>query len=196
MVAPSRKPATLDDLIARGDRDRLEIVGGELVEKAAPSWDHSHAESRLSALLDPFNRKPGPKGPGGWWLGVEIHVEYTSGELYCHDAAGWRRDRVAAMPKEWPVRLRPDWVCEIVSPGHGRHDQVVKPRVLHAAAVPHYWLLYPEERMLLVHRWSGDGSVVVQRASAGETIRAEPFDAIEIRINELVGLDDDDDASA
>lgn len=191
MVAPSRKPATLDDLIARGDTDRLEIVSGEIVEKAAPSWAHAHAEAKVLGSVDPFNRKPGPKGPGGWWISSEIHVEYASGELYCHDVAGWRRDRVAVMPKEWPVRLRPDWVCEIVSPTHGRHDQIVKPRVLHAAEVSHYWLLYPEDQSLLVHRWSRDGYVVVQRATAGEVVRAEPFDAIEISMNDLFGIDDE-----
>jgi hypothetical protein len=31
------------------------------------------------------------------------------------------------------------------------------------------------------------------RAAAGETIRAEPFEAIEIRVSELLGDDDDDD---
>lgn len=191
MVAPSRKPATLDDLIARGDTDRLEILSGELVEKAAPSVGHSRTELKLASAISPFDRRPGgPGGPGGWWLGTEIHVEYSSQDLYCHDAAGWRRDRVPSMPKTWPVRVRPDWVCEIVSPSHGRRDLVVKPRVLHAAEVPHYWLLNPEEQLLLVHRWSADGYVVVQRAVAGEKIHAEPFGAIEIDLDELFGVEE------
>jgi Uma2 family endonuclease len=192
MVASSRRPATFEDLLARGDADRLEIIGGEIVEKAAPSPEHSFAEIKLGVAVDPFNRRPGSRGPGGWWIFTEIHVGYPGGEIYCHDAAGWRRDRVSERPTGWPVRIRPDWVCEIVSPKHERNDLVVKPRVLHGAEVPHYWILDPDERILLVHRWSPDGYVVVQRAAAGETVRAEPFDAIELRVSTLFGDDEDD----
>lgn len=192
MVAPLRRPATFEDLLACDDPDRLEIIGGEIVPKAMPSPQHSHAEIKLGVAVDPFNRKPGSRGPGGWWIFTEIHAAYPRGEIYCHDAAGWRRDRVAARPTEWPVRLRPDWVCEIVSPKHERHDLVDKPRVLHAAEVPHYWILDPEERILLVHRWSHDGYTVVQRAAAGEAVRAEPFDAIELRVGVLFGDEEDE----
>jgi Uma2 family endonuclease len=192
MVAPLRRPATFEDLLARGDTDRLEIVEGEIVEKAAPSPGHSLSETKLAVAVDPFNRRPSSRGPGGWWIFTEIHVGYPGGEIYGHDTAGWRRDRLAMRPEEWPVRTRPDWVCEIASPKHERNDLVVKPRVLHGAEVPHYWILDPEERILLVHRWSSDGYTVVQRAAAGETVRAEPFDAIELRVGVLFGDDEDD----
>lgn len=191
MATPSRKPATFDDLRAQPNPDRLEILGGEVVEKAMPSPAHALTEQKLGAAIDPFSRKPGSRGPGGWWLFVEIHVEYHNGEIYCHDAAGWRRDRAPERPSEWPVRVRPDWVGEIVSPKHEKQDLVTKPRTLHAAEVPHYWVLDPEEQILLVHRWSLDGYVVVQRAAAGETLRAEPFDAIEIDVAELFGAEVD-----
>jgi Uma2 family endonuclease len=190
-VKPARTPATWDDIAAAREPDRLELICGHIVEKASPSPDHSFAEIKLGAAVDPFNRKAGPRGPGGWWIFTEIHTAYTSGDVYCHDAAGWRRDRVATRPTEWPIRLRPDWVCEITSPKHEAHDLVDKPRVLHTAEVPHYWILDPSERVLLVHRWSRDGYVVVQRASSGETVRAEPFDAIELRVAELFGDEED-----
>lgn len=192
MVASSRKPAaTVADLVARGDYDRLEIVGGEIVEKAMPSFLHSLGERALGAVLDPFSgRVGGPRGPGGWWIVSEVHVEYATGELYCHDLAGWRRDHVPTRIETFPVRMAPDWVCEIVSPTHEKTDFVTKPRVLHRAKVPHYWILHPEERVLLVQRWSPDGYVTVQQASAGETVRAEPFEAIEIVVGELFGDDE------
>ena len=61
--------------------------------------------------------------------------------------------------------------------------------------MPHYWILDPDEKILLVHRWSPDGYTVVQRAAAGETVRAEPFEAIELRVAALFGDDghDEDD---
>src|SRR4051794_18453257 len=188
-MASSEKPepATLEDLRAIADHDRLEIVGGSIVEKAAPSAEHSLAEGRLGGILHGFNRRSGTRGPGGWWILPEIHVEYGSGEIYCHDAAGWRRDRMPDRPTGWPLRARPDWVCEIVSPRHEKQDLVVKPRVLHTAEVPHYWALHPEEKMLLVHRWTAAGYTVVLTATTGDRVRAEPFDAIELDVSELFG---------
>jgi Uma2 family endonuclease len=191
MVLPARTPATFAELARREDPRRLELVDGELVERALPSPGHSRAETKLGVAVDPFNRKGGPRGPGGWWIFTEIHVGYPRGEVFCHDTAGWRRDRVPTQPHDWPVRIRPDWVCEIISPRHERSDLVVKPRVLHAAEVPHYWILDPEERILLVHRWSSDGYTVVQRAAAGEAVRAEPFEAIELAVAALFGDDDE-----
>lgn len=193
MAAPSKpKPATVDDVRAIDDNDRLEIIAGEIVEKAAPSPNHGFAEIQLGGVLHPFNRRAGRGGPGGWWLMLEIHVEYQGGELYCHDVAGWRRDRVPSRPTEWPVRIRPDWVCEIVSPNHERQDLVVKPRVLHVAEVPHYWVLHPEQKMLIVNRWTAAGYTAVLQATSGEAVRAEPFDAIELRVGELFGDEEDE----
>jgi Uma2 family endonuclease len=188
MAAPSRpKPATAEDLQAIPDHDRLEIVAGEIVEKALPSPEHSFSENRLGGVLHGFNRRPGRRGPGGLWILTEIHVEYERGQVYCHDTAGWRRDRTPERPTGWPVRVRPDWVCEIVSPKHERQDLVVKPRVLHAAVVPHYWALHPEEKMLLVYRWAPEGYVVVLTATSGDRVRAEPFEAMELDVSELFG---------
>lgn len=180
-------PARFADLLERADRDRLEIIGGEIVQKAVPSLAHAAAELEVAAAIAPFNRRSGGDHPGGWWLGTELHVEYLAGEVYCHDLAGFRRERVPERPSEWPVRVRPDWVAEIVSPKHERTDLIDKPRVLHAAEVPHYWVIDPEERILLVHRWSRDGYVVVQRATAGEVVRPEPFEALELRVGLLFG---------
>lgn len=193
MAAPAKPtPATVDDLRASPDNDRLELIAGSLVEKAAPSAEHGFAETRLGGILHGFNRRPGSRGPGGWWILTEIHVGYAGEEVYCHDLAGWRRERSPERPSGWPLRLRPDWVCEIVSPNHERPDLVVKPRALHAAQVPHYWALHPEEKILLVHRWATDGYTVVLRATSGDRVRAEPFDSIEIDVSELFGDETDE----
>jgi Uma2 family endonuclease len=190
-VASPARLLGLEDLAARADRDHLELVCGSIVERAAPSWEHSTGSTRIVELLaPPFNRRPGGRVPGGWWIRMEIHTAYSAHEVFCHDAAGWRRERVHEQPSGWPVRIRPDWVCEVVSPSHEKRDIADKYTVLHAAGVPHYWLLYPEERMLLVHRWTPDGYVRVLTAGRGDTVRPEPFDAIEIRVGELFGDDD------
>jgi hypothetical protein len=60
------------------------------------------------------------------------------------------------------------------------------------AEVPHLWLVNPEEKMLFVQRWSLAGYTTVLAASSGQTVRAEPFEEIEIQVGVLFGEHDDD----
>ena len=66
-----------------------------------------------------------------------------------------------------------------------------KPNVLRVAEVPHLWLVNPEEKILLVQRWSAAGYTTILAASSGQVVRAEPFEAIELRVDVLFGDDDD-----
>jgi Uma2 family endonuclease len=191
MATPATAHATFEDLRALEHADRMEIIDGAIVEKAAPSMEHSTSQFELSAALAPFSRRTGGDAPGGWWIATEVHVAYGRTQLYCHDVVGWRRDRVPERPTGWPVRIRPDWVCEIVSPSHEKRDLVDKLQILHRAEVPHYWIIKPEEAVLVVHRWSKAGYTIVLTASTGETVRAEPFDAIELHVGRLFGAEDD-----
>ena len=108
-------------------------------------------------------------------------------ELIDGDLAGWRRDRVPAMPRERPVTVRPDWLCEIVSESNRATDTIKKLRRYQQAGVPHYWILDQSARALTVYRNHADGYVIVLAAEAGERVRAEPFDAIELEVAALFG---------
>ncbi len=192
-MAPVARPATPADLLARSDRDRFELVGGELVPKVAPTAEHGRGQgATIASLRRRFDRKPGGRWPGGWWFATETHVHYSSA-VFCHDLVGWRRERVPEFPTGFAVRVRPDWVCEILSPRNEKRDFVDKPRTLHAAEVPHYWILDAHEKLLIVHRWSPAGYTMVLSAGADETVRAEPFEAVELRVAVLFGDDDDDE---
>ena len=177
-----------EDLLDRDDIDRLEIIEGEIRERAPGTMDHAGAQHGVCGGLRLFNGKPGQHGPGGWRLGIAVHVSYSQVNVFCHDLAGWRRGRTER-PTGFPTTLSPDWACEILAPGYEKRDLVDKARVLHAAEVPYYWTVSPEERELLVRRWAPSGYQIVLRSAAGETVRAEPFDAIEIAVRDLLGDD-------
>lgn len=186
--------ATFADLAALPDDVCAEIIHGVIVEKASPSWEHAGAQAAFSALLvRRFQRPPGGRWPGGWWFGTEPDVEYETHEVYRHDVAGWRRDRVPERPTGRPVRTRPDWVCELLSPSNARRDLVDKLQVLHANRVPHYWIVDPLEQTLIVHRWEPRGYLVVLKAAAGAVVRAEPFEAVDLSVAALLGIEPDED---
>ncbi|CAN5815950.1 hypothetical protein BH11MYX2_BH11MYX2_03260 [soil metagenome] len=96
------------------------------------------------------------------------------------------------IPRTRPIALRPDWALEIISPSNSRRDLVVKPRLLAAAGVPHYWIIYPSDRILVVHRLVGGSYEIVHTASESDTIRVEPFQDVELRVATLFGEPDDE----
>jgi Uma2 family endonuclease len=194
MAAPERKLATFADLESLGDSVSAEIIAGEIVEKASPTMEHGRSQGALAGYLGRrFDRKPGGRWPGGWWIGTEVDVEYTRHQVYRHDVVGWRRDRTPECPSGRPIRIHPDWVCELLSPESEKRDLVDKMQTLHQAGVPHYWILNPEEKVLVVHRHHADGYLVVLTASTGDTVRAEPFQDIELRAGVLFGDEDEDE---
>jgi Uma2 family endonuclease len=88
-----------------------------------------------------------------------------------------------------PVDVRPDWICEVVSPTNSKDDTVRKLRIYHRAGIPHYWLVDPREGTLMVMRSSADGYVTLLPAERRETERPEPFHAIELDVGTLFGDD-------
>jgi Uma2 family endonuclease len=186
--------ATFADLEALPVEVRAEIIHGVIVEKASPSAEHSSSQFAFGIVLGRrFQRSPGGRWPGGWWFGSEPDLEYETHEVYRHDVAGWRRDRVPAQPTGRPVRTRPDWVCELLSPSNAKRDLVDKWQVLHANRVPHYWIVDPLEQTLIVHRWESRGYLVVLKAAAGAVVRAEPFEAVDLSVAALLGIEPDEE---
>jgi len=186
--------ATLADLAALPDRPTTEIVDGQLVPKVAPSPIHSNSQLGFGAWARRrFDRAHGGRWPGGWWIFSEIHVGYEHGDVYCHDLAGWRRDRVPERPTEWPVQTRPDWVCEILSPGHEKRDLGNKLWTLQSEGVPHYWIIDREDKRLLIHRWKPEGYLHLLPITADQVVRAEPFDGVDLRMAILFGDEPDEE---
>lgn len=191
MTEIARKRATLEDFYRiPGDQRFHELIDGEIIEKATPSGEHGDAQGGIIlAIRGPFQRRPGSGGPGGWWILPEVEVLLDTGDVVRPDVAGWRRERCPDRPTGFPVTIRPDWTCEVISPQRAKDDTIKKLRLYHRVAVPHYWLVDNRDETLTDMRWSDAGYINVMRAERGDTIRAEPFDAIELNVGTLFGDD-------
>jgi Uma2 family endonuclease len=191
MVNIARRAATEADFWAIPEAERFhELIGGELIEKAAPSGEHGDAQAGIiGAVRSPFQRPRGSGGPGGWWIQTEVEVRFETGEIVRPDIAGWRRERCPQRPVGMPIKIAPDWICEVVSPTNATHDTVKKLRLYHHTGIPYYWLVDPRDETLTVMRWSADGYVTVLSAERAEIVRPEPFEAIELAVGTLFGDD-------
>lgn len=185
------QPQTIADYLARPEDDRIELIRGAIVEKET-TVRHSLAQGATTGTLrNPFHRKPGGGGPGGWWFFNELEVQ-LGGEIFRPDGCGFRRER---MPEPPPVRMvsePPDWVCEILSPSQPARDRVLKFQTYFQFGVPHYWIIDPVAGSLEVFRRTELAYALVLTALRGQRVRAEPFDAVEVRVGELLGDDPED----
>jgi len=114
-------------------------------------------------------------------------------ELFRPDVAGWRREGPPLPRNVRPVKVRPDWICEILSPGHHSVARVDKMQSYFHAGVPLYWLADPLAKIFQVYR-SGQGAYsLILSAKAGQHVRAEPFEAVEMTVDGLFGEDPEDE---
>lgn len=189
MTQPARKRATIDDLLAMPGDGRFELIDGEIVPREAATFEHGSAQRGTAGWTGTMFHRTSDGPIGGWWIVTEAEVAYPSGDCYLHDVAGWRRDRLPEPPKGRPVRVLPDWVCEVLSPSNWRNDAVVKFDTCFRHRVGHYWIIDVEHRVLTVYRWHPEGYLRLIAAEPGQRARLEPFEAVEFEVAVLFGDD-------
>ncbi|HVI03931.1 MAG TPA: Uma2 family endonuclease [Enhygromyxa sp.] len=184
--------ATAADLLAIPEAERFhEVIDAELVRKASPSGPHAYAQVSLAAQISrPYDRRRGDEAPGGWRILVGVEVEFATHDVYWPDVVGWCRERLPELSDQIPITVRPDWVCEILSPSNAANDLVKKMRGYHRGGVPHYWIADPREETLTVYRWTAEGFLLVLAADREERVRAEPFEQVELFVGSLFGEDE------
>ncbi|MBM4365540.1 MAG: Uma2 family endonuclease [Deltaproteobacteria bacterium] len=187
---PALRLASLDDLLRAIDQERrCEIVDGGLVDKSAADEGHGGAQSEVVGRVhQPYNRRRGEGGPGGWWIRTEVHVALGT-DVYCPDIAGWRRERVPVMPKDWPVPVAPDWVAEVLSASTAARDLGVKMRGYYQHGVEHYWVIDRQNQVLLVYFRGERAYELVATGSPGDTLSLPPFPEVEIDVGRLFGIE-------
>jgi Uma2 family endonuclease len=189
-AVPERRRATIADVEALPDHVVGEIIGGELVVSPRPAPAHAESSSALGVVLGgPF--RFGIGGPGGWWIIDEPELRLgldPEFEAVVPDLAGWRRERMPALPETAWFGVAPDWVCEVLSPGSEALDRAGKMPFYARAGVRHAWLVDPLVRTLEVYRAvEGPAWLLLGTFRESAIVRAEPFDAIELKLEMLWG---------
>lgn len=163
-----------------------EILDGELFASPRPASPHARAATVLGGdLLGSFDRPPGGSGmPGGWWILFEPELHLDS-DVLVPDLAAWRRERFRSIPNVAAFTIAPDWVCEVVSPQTASLDRIRKMRIYAREAVGHLWLVDPLAKTLEVYRLDAGRWIAAASHSASESVRAEPFGAVEIDLSRL-----------
>lgn len=178
-----KKDATYADLCAVPDNFVAEILGGELYASPRPAFPHARAAGvLLHTLSGPF--EDGENGPGGWWFLIEPELHFGA-DVVVPDIAGWRRERMPVVPAVPHYTLAPDWLCEVLSPSTEAIDRRKKLPISAREGVGHVWLVEPLLQTLEVLRLESQHWSLVAEHEGDAKVRAEPFDAIELKLRAL-----------
>ena len=181
--------ATYADIEALPPNMVGEILAGELHASPRPAGPHTVAASSLGALLNvAFERGLG--GPGGWWIQDEPELSLAVDPDYdpvVPGVAGWRSQSMPAAPATAQFHVRPDWVCEVLSPGTARRDRMLKMAFYARAGVSHAWLVDPLVETIEVFRLERGQWMLLGTFGGDQVVAIEPFGALEMDLLPLWG---------
>ena len=128
------------------DGNRYEVIGGELFVTPAPNFRHQDAVLKLLLRLVPFVETQRL----GYALMAPADIEFDEEDMVQPDA--FVGPLVAGrLPTKWSEIKSLLLAIEVLSPSTARADRTVKRRLYQRAAVPEYWIVDVEAR--LVERW-------------------------------------------
>ena len=175
--------ATYQDVLDAPPDKVAEVVDGALYIFHRPAVPHARASSVLGGIINPtFDLGRG--GPGGWWILDEPEL-HLGEDIVVPDIAGWRRERMPALPDAAYFTLAPDWVCEVLSPSTRKLDLGGKSAVYARAGVSYIWFVDPIARSLEANVLRGGRWVAIATLHDDATVSLPPFEAISFSLGDL-----------
>ncbi len=104
--------------------------------------------------------------------------------LIVPDIAGWRRERLSAIPDS-AIDVVPDWVCEILLSSTAGEDRKLKLPIYAALGVGYARVVDPTARTFEVLRRTDANWMRIATWGDQDPMRAEPFDAVAIELAPL-----------
>jgi Uma2 family endonuclease len=114
-------------------------------------------------------------GGTGWWIEVEAEIRFDE-RLTVPDLAGFRVERVPALPDENPIAIVPDWCCEILSPSTARDDRMLKLPLYAQRGVGFVWLVDPALHTVEVYETVNGRPTLAITVAGAEPATLPPFD--------------------
>ncbi|MBI5610164.1 MAG: Uma2 family endonuclease [Deltaproteobacteria bacterium] len=173
---------TWEDIVHLPETEQPEIIGGRPFARATPRGTHGRIVGKLYAQVD---RADGVGLRDGWWISIDPCVRLSPHAIVGPDLAGWRKANLPELPDDWPLDVRPDWVCEVLSPGNAHYDRNTKAQLYASAGIPWYWLVDPTERYVEVLELDADKWRIHGCFAEGEVPVLPPFGEFAIDVGQL-----------
>ncbi len=169
-----------DYALLPNDRNRYEILEGELTVTPAPSTKHQTVSVNLLILLSQYIKE---RGLGKLFHApIDLILESTSvlqpDLLFVSKA----RQRIIT---ERAIEGAPDLVIEILSPGTSRTDRVTKAQIFARHSVPAYWIVDPDQEAVEIYLLEADGYRLAATLQGEIPMAAPPFTELNVVVRDV-----------
>ncbi len=138
---------TIDDYIALPEGTRIELIDGKFYDMAAPTTIHQALGLEIGFVLKEYIRDNNGE--------CVPFVAPTDVQLDCDDKTMVQPDVLVVCDRSKITKARivgaPDLVMEVISPSRVTVDIFIKVQKYKNAGVREYWLVFPEEKMVMVY---------------------------------------------
>lgn len=124
-----------------------EVVDGVLYTMGRPAPAHANVEKGVLIDLSGGPRGGGPP-PLAWYIQAEVEIRFANDEKAVPDVSAWRSERIAGHRNDNPIRIVPDWVCEVLSDSTRKKDLGPKRDMYARQGVGHLWIVDPDAHVL------------------------------------------------
>jgi Uma2 family endonuclease len=178
------KTYTYDDYLLWQFQERVELIKGFILKMSpAPSSSHQRISHNLNGCFyENFKRKPCSvfEAPFDVRLPIKSAKKDTTVVqpdlcVICDESKIDKRGCNGA----------PDLIVEIISPGNSKHDIHTKFNLYQEAEVKEYWMVEPEERMILVYTLRNGEYVGLKPLVEGENIKSPLFPELNIAVEDI-----------
>jgi Uma2 family endonuclease len=164
-----------DYVLLPNDRNRYEILEGELTVTPAPSTKHQTVSGNLFVRLAHHIRE---RDLGKlFYAPIDLILESTSVLQPDLLFVSKVRQRIIT---EKAIEGVPDLVIEILSPGTSRTDRVTKAQLYARHGVPAYWIVDPEQEVIEIYLPDADGYRLTATLQGATPTITPPFTELEI----------------
>ena len=162
------------------DRNRYEILDGELYVTPAPSPLHQRVSKRLQRQLEAYFEARGL----GEVFNAPIDLILTRHDVVQPDLVVVT-DPAQVSPRG--IEGSPALVVEVLSPTTRAQDRTVKARRYAALGVPHYWILDPEGCRLECYGAEAGSYALVAQAEGSATLSHPDWPGLTLTLADLCG---------
>jgi Uma2 family endonuclease len=162
------------------DRNRYEILDGDLSVTPAPRVNHQRISRRLLRFLDDHV----VANNLGEIFAAPIDVILAPTTVVQPDLIFIAHDR-AHIVTERAIEGAPTLVVEILSPTTQQTDRVTKAQLYAKYGVPNYWLIDPGQHTFEAYELAGDHYVITASMKSDDEFHPSRFPGLTIRLADL-----------
>jgi Uma2 family endonuclease len=172
---------TYEDLLEMpDDRNRYEIIDGQLQVTPAPTPDHQTVVLNLGSEL---NRHAKAHKLGRVYI-APCDVFFSDFNVVEPDIFFVSSARDSIIESRL-IRGAPNLVVEVLSPSTSRRDRLAKRQLYAEFGVDDYWLIDPIARTVEIHALQNSAYELIEVLGSTGRLRPRLFPDLEIRISEI-----------